>query len=91
MRCVGITYNKKVSKLLKRGSVSGGAGLYKSDESVKSHLRENVSHRRPLSEDQLLQGIIDGRLFGYVQCDIEVPEHLRDFFSTFLPYSKFLL
>ena len=32
-----------------------------------------------------MQGIIDGWFFGYVQCDIEVPEHLRDFFSNFLP------
>ena len=36
-----------------------------------------------MSEEQLLQGIIDGRLFGYVQCDIEVPEHLRSYFSQF--------
>ena len=39
-------------------------------------------------EVQLLQGIIDGRLFGYVQCDIEVPEHLRDYFSNFPPMFK---
>ena len=35
-----------------------------------------------MSEEQLLQGIIDGRLFGYVQGDIEVPEHLRSYFSN---------
>ena len=52
--------------------------LYKfGDASVKSHLRENFLYRRPLSEEQLLQGFIDGRFFGYFQCDIEVPEHLR--------------
>ena len=59
--------------------------LYKSGESVKSHLRENFPYKRSLSGEGLLQGIIDGRLFGYVQCDIEVPEHLRDYFSNFLP------
>ena len=32
-----------------------------------------------------MQGIIDGRLFGYVQCDIEVPEHLRSYFSNLPP------
>ena len=57
--------------------------LYKTDASLISHLRENFPYRRPLSEEQLLQGIIDGRLFGYVQCDIEVPEHLRNYFSNF--------
>ena len=41
-----------------------------------------------MSEEQLLQGIIDGQLFGYVQCDIEVPEHLRSFFSNFPPILK---
>ena len=60
--------------------------LYKTgDASVKSHLRENFPYKRPLSEEQLLQGNIDGRLFGYVQCDIEVPEHLRSYFSNFPP------
>ena len=62
--------------------------LYKTDASVKSPLRENFPYKRPLSEEQLLQGIIDGRLFGYVQCDIEIPEHLRIFFSNFPPIFK---
>ena len=44
--------------------------------------------KRPLSEEQLLQGIIDGQLFGYVQCDIEVPEHLRSYCSNFPPIFK---
>ena len=35
-----------------------------------------------------MPGIIDGRLFGYVQCDIEVPEHLHDYFSNFPPLLK---
>ena len=56
--------------------------LYKTDSSVKSHLRENFPYKRPLSEEKPLQGIIDGRLFGYVQLDIEVPEHLLDYFSN---------
>ena len=62
--------------------------LYKTDASVKSHLRKNFPYRRPLSEEGLLHGIIDGQLFGYVQCDIEVLEHLRDYFSNFPPIFK---
>ena len=62
--------------------------LYKTDPSVKFHLRENFPYKRPLSEEQLLQGIIVGRLFGYVQCDIEVPQHLRSYFSNFSPIFK---
>ena len=36
----------------------------------------------------MLQEIIDGRLFCSVHCDIEVPEHLRDYFSNFPPIFK---
>ena len=63
--------------------------LYKTDAPVKSYLRANFPNERHLSEEQFLQGIIDGRLFGYVQCDSEVPEHLRDFFSNFPHFSKY--
>ena len=38
--------------------------LYKTDASVKSHLRENFPYKRPLSEKQLLQGIMNGKFFG---------------------------
>ena len=62
--------------------------LYKTDASVKSHLRENFPYKRHLSEEQLLQGDIDGQLFGYVLCDIEVPKHLRSCFSNFPPILK---
>ena len=62
--------------------------LYKTDASVKSHVRKNFPYRRPLSEEGLMQGIFDGRLFGYVHCGIEVPEHLRDYFSNFPPIIK---
>ena len=62
--------------------------LYKTDSTVKSHLRENFPYKRPLSEEGLLQEIHDGRLFGYVQCNSEVPEHLRDYFSNFPPIFK---
>ena len=59
--------------------------LYTTDASLKSHLREKFPHRRPLSEEKLMQGIINGRHFRYVQSDIEVPDRLRDFFSNFPP------
>ena len=62
--------------------------LYKTDASVKSNLRKNFPYRRPLGEEGLMQGIINGRFFGYVQCDIEVPEHLCDYFCNFLPIFK---
>ena len=60
--------------------------LYRTDEPVKSHLRAKFPWKIPLCEEQLLQRIIDGRLLGYVQYDIEVPEHLSDCFSNFHPF-----
>ena len=62
--------------------------LYKTVASVKSHLQENFPYRRPLSEEGLLQEIIEGHFFGYVQCDIEVPEHMRDHVSNSPPIFK---
>ena len=62
--------------------------LYKTDASVKSHLRENFPYKRYLSKEQLLQRIIDGQHFGYVQCDFEVLEQLRDHFSNLPPLFK---
>ena len=35
-----------------------------------------------------MQRFIVGRLFGYVQSDIEVPEHMRDYFFNFFPIFK---
>ena len=62
--------------------------LFKTNAPVKSYLRAIFPYKRPLSEEQLFQRIVDGRFFGYVQCDIEAPEHLRDYFSNFSPIFK---
>ena len=51
--------------------------LYKKTTNVKRHIRKNFPYRRPLTEQQLFEGIKKGNLFGYVRCDIEVPENLR--------------
>ena len=62
--------------------------LNKIDTTVKNHLREKFPYQRPLSEERLLQEIKCGKLFGYVQCDIEVPEQLRIKFVYFSPILK---
>ena len=62
--------------------------LYKTTTNVKLHIQENFSYRRSLTEHQLLQGIKKGNLFGYVQCDIEVPGNLRANFASFPPRFK---
>ena len=62
--------------------------LYKTTTNVKLHIRENFPHRRSLTEQQLLEGKKKGNLFGYVLCDIEVPENLKANFANFPPIFK---
>ena len=62
--------------------------LYKTTANFKLHIGENFPYRRSLTEQQLLEGIKEGSLFGYVQCDIEVPENLRINFANFPPIFK---
>ena len=62
--------------------------VYRTDAPVKSYLRANFPYKRPFSEEQHLQGFFYERLFGYVQCGIDVPEHLRYYSSNFPPISK---
>ena len=62
--------------------------VYKATTNVKLHIRKNFPNRRSLTEQQLLEGIKKGSLFGYVQGDIEVPENLRVNFANFPPIFK---
>ena len=59
--------------------------LYKTTNNVKQHIREHFPYRRSLAAEQLLEEIKNGKLFGYVQCDIEIPEILRSKFDNFPP------
>ena len=60
-------YRRKVSMSLKWWR------LYKTITIGKLHIPENFPHRRSLTEQQLPEEIKKGNLFGYVQCNIEVP------------------
>ena len=71
---------------MKCGNVSGGD--FTRQMLVKLHSRENFPYRRSLTEQQLLEGIKKGNLFGYVECDIEVPENLRANFANFFQFSR---
>ena len=62
--------------------------LYKKTTNVKLHIRESFFYKRSLTEHQLLEGIKKGNLFGYVQCDIEVPENLKANIANFPPIFK---
>ena len=46
-------------------------------------MRESFPYKRPLREERLLEQTRSGKLFGYVQCDIEVPEELKKKLANF--------
>ena len=87
MRCGEITYNKIVTKLLKCGSVSGGDSIKLMHQS-KVNFKQNSPINILSAKNNSCNELSYGRIFGYVQCDIEVPEHLRDYFSNFPPIFK---
>ena len=50
--------------------------MYKTDNFVKQHLRESLPCKSPLREERFQENVKSGSLFGYVQCDNEVPDNL---------------
>ena len=60
--------------------------LYKTTTCVKELLRESFPYKRPLREESLSEQIRSGKLFGYVQCESEVPEVLKKNFANFPPF-----
>ena len=47
--------------------------------------KEKVFSSNPEEKDKLIQNVLNGKLFGFFQVDIEVPEQLLDKFSEFSP------
>ena len=43
---------------------------------------------RRMTQQQILAGVVDGTLFGMVECDVRVPEELQDYFSEMQPVFK---
>lgn len=41
-----------------------------------------------MTQQELLAAILDGRLFGVVECDLLVPDHLKPYFSEMPPIFK---
>ena len=62
--------------------------IYKTDDIVKQHLRESFPHKMPLREEKFLENFKSTSLFGYIQCDFEVPENLGEDFANFPPIFK---
>ena len=41
-----------------------------------------------MNEQQILEAIQEGTLFGLIECDIKAPEHLKDYFAEMTPIFK---
>ena len=54
----------------------------------KKILYRDMASHGTVTEDQIIQAIQDKTFFGLVECDIEVPDHLRDYFSEMTPIFK---
>ena len=65
-------------------------GHFKTDYSVKNHVKTYFPYKRPVSTDSLLEKIKNRSLFGYVQCDLIVLDELKPTFTNFPQYSKLL-
>ena len=53
-----------------------------------SRHRTYTHFKKYLKQDQIIQYIQDGCLFGFVECDIEVPDHLKKYFLEMTPILK---
>ena len=62
--------------------------LHMTTTCVIEDLRESLPYKHPLREERLLEQIRSGKVFRYVQCDIEVPEELKKNFPNVLPIFK---
>ena len=58
---------------------------------IKTYLAQHrtfTHFKKYLSQYQIIKYIQDGHLFGFVECDIEVPDHLKEYFSEMTPIFK---
>ena len=61
---------------------------FKNKVDVKNHVRTHFLLKRLLSANSLVQNIRNETMFGYVQCDLSVPDELKAKFSSFPPIFK---
>ena len=55
---------------------------------LKNNVKKYFPYKLPLNSKKLFARIEEDNLFGYVQCDLEVPEELRERLANFPPIFK---
>ena len=57
-------------------------------EFLKSFYNRTYGDERSMTQERILQQVSSGKLFGFVECDIRVPDHLLEKFSEMPPIFK---
>ena len=60
----------------------------RNESDVKTFLAPSSRPRWTMTHHQILAAVVDGTLFGMVECDVRVPEELQDYFSEMQPVFK---
>ena len=55
---------------------------------VKTFLAPASRPRWTMTQQEIIAAVVDGTLFGMVECDVGVPEELQDYFSDMQPVFK---
>ena len=55
---------------------------------VKSFLAPTRRQKWQMTQQQIITAVVDGTLFGMIECDVRVPEHLQDHFAEMQPIFK---
>ena len=60
----------------------------RNESDVKTFIAPSSRPRWTMTQQQILAAVVDGTLFGMVECDVRVPEELQDYFSEMQPVFK---
>ena len=60
----------------------------RNESDVKTFITPSSRPRWIMTQHQILAAVVDGTLFGMVECDVRVPEELQDYFSEMQPMFK---
>ena len=60
----------------------------RNESDVKTFLTPSSRPRWTMTQQQILAAVVNGTLFGMVECDVRVPEELQDYFSEMQPVFK---
>ena len=82
--------NNKVRQLVSHLEVKWECDIWKEADFLTflSHHRYRERNYETMTEQSIIKRVVDGSLFGCVECDVEVPFHLQENFSEFPPIFK---